>query len=295
MTTSVSGDESQERVEALIRGLRSDQPWALFLGAGASVGAGAPSWKTFVDKAAAEFGIDFDDQVPATNYPLVLQRCHEAAESDDEFWSFVEAKLCGTATPTRLQRLLLKLPFDVFVTSNLDCLLEVPHAERTDVGTPRTLVYPNLPPTKLSDRRLAYIHGRCPCADEPHQKLTAVNSVLTETSYRIGYAEGSTLELAGRTLMGTLRVLFVGASFQDPIFALLMRGLDQIYRDIPIASAHERHYALVSTPTERVNDLSWPGSNWGVVPIWYPVSEGDKHSALTEVAEYLVKLTLGET
>ena len=193
------GDASASRLLELADSLKRLSPqdeWAIFIGAGLSVGSDVPGWNTFLREAGTRFKVSVGT-IDEDNYPRVAQDCLEAAPTPDDFWAFTEERLCGTHGSDHAQRLAIGLPFQLFLTTNFDCLLEAAHSQ-IRAADPRRLVYPDLPARHGCEGRLVYLHGRCDCDKATGQRIRPEHIVFT----RMG-TTGPTI-----TKLGLCRCLF---------------------------------------------------------------------------------------
>jgi hypothetical protein len=287
-------DVSEERLLALAAALQRGDSWALWTGAGLSTAAGLPNWATLVREAAAEFGVAIpanDREIESNAYPALLAECVERAPSEGAFWSFVAARLCG-GTPAPVHGLVASLPFELFLTTNYDCLLEPAHALR-EGPDPRVVAYPDLNVRFVNGGRLIYLHGRCMC-DGAGDPLSEDRVVLTERSYQEAYAERrSTLSALLQLILADFSVLFVGASLSDWQQWQLMetaRQLRSAAEARPGGRPGRDHYAITKAPTSAVGaaaDQTFKGTRFGIRPIFYRPDPSGGHGAVELIARWL--------
>jgi hypothetical protein len=280
------GPFARLRLVELARSLRARrQTWALFAGAGLSLAAGVPDWKQLVLAIAKKFDVACDANASPSVLPDVLDACLEAAETAKDFWAAVSQQVCIESAGTDTQRLLLRLPFEVFATTNLDCILDGLHVGTENVAEPRIVSYPILRTGELAGRRLIHLHGSCECSDEPG---FLADVVLTASSYREAYGDTSMLPLALEALFTTHRVLLIGTSFNDPDLAYVAHSAFK--RLIGHAGSHAQnpHYALVPHDTAEADeaiDWTYAGKRYGIDPIHY-LRDRD-HAALQDILTWL--------
>lgn len=284
-------DLAEERLLSLADALAQGEPWALWAGAGLSCAGGLPSWSGLVRAVAKRFGVPIpgdDAEIASTNYPSILSRC--LASGPHEFWQFIEAKLCG-GTPAAVHDLMVSLPFELYVTTNYDCLLEAAH-ERHSVPSPRVVGYPELNSRYINSRRLVYLHGRCPCSDEA-TTLSEDRVVLTEHSYQQAYEpSGSNLSNLLQSILTDFSILFAGASLNDWQQMRLMEVAREL-RDAATARSGrppQRHLALTMAPTSATGvaaDDTFPGTRFGIYPIFYRPDPTGGHGAVELIARWL--------
>lgn len=288
------GDGSAERLCALSDALRTHhKDWALLVGAGLSCDAGLPSWDTLIRGAATRFNVHVGPDVDEDNYPRVAEECLNRAATPADFWKFVEKEVCGSDVGSRLHDLVVGLPFDLYMTTNFDCLLEIPHSRRT-TPAPSILEYPLLDPRNGRDGRLVYLHGRCRCENPIGSKLDPSRIVLTRTAYTNAYAADADLRMFLTMVFRYMRVVLVGVSLSDfPIRELLRAAFEaREYRGRRGEMVQrERHLAFVSTQHdgEGVTDFAWRGLDYDVAPIYYHNPPGGTHGALVDILDWLTK------
>jgi hypothetical protein len=202
-------DEHQR--EALrISGLARHGRLVAFLGAGASMGAGLPSWRHLLDNLAARADLDeqqrkeFGHLEPRDAGRILDQRLKGhgglAAAVADE----TAAKRCSL-----LHQLVASLPIREAVTTNYDTLFESAwHA--VDGERPRVLPWD----ASSDDRRwLLKLHG---CVNHP------ASIVLSRDDYLRFEAEGVALAGIVQAMLLTRHMLFVGYSLSDDNFHRLV-------------------------------------------------------------------------
>jgi hypothetical protein len=287
-------DVAEERLIALATGLQRGETWALWTGAGLSTAAGLPTWTSLVREAATEFGVDIpanDSEIESNAFPGLLAQCLEQAPSDSEFWTFVAARLCG-GTPAPVHELVATLPFELFLTTNYDCLLEPAHALRGGPD-PRVVAYPDLNVRYVNEGRLIYLHGRCGC-DGGVTALSDDRVELTERSYLEAYAERrSSLSALLQLILADFSVLFIGASLSDWQQWPLMETARHL-RDAAGARAGGRstreHFAITRAPNSAVGeaaDHTFRGTRFGIRPIFYRPDPSGGHGAVELIARWL--------
>lgn len=294
-------DVAEERLLTLADALQRGDSWAVWTGAGLSTAAGLPTWSALVREAATQFGVAIpanDSEIESNAYPALLAECLGRAPDEHDFWSFVAARLCG-GTPAPIHELVASLPFELFLTTNYDCLLEPAHALRSGPD-PRVVAYPDLNVRYVNEGRLTYLHGRCLC-DSAAVGLSDDRVVLTERSYQEAYAERrSTLSALLQLILTDFSVLFIGASLSDWQQWQLMETARHL-RDAAGArtGAPTRvHFAVTKAPTTAVGeaaDLTFKGTRFGIRPIFYRLDPSGGHSAVELIARWLATTLVGRT
>jgi hypothetical protein len=266
--------------------------WAVLIGAGMSTGAGLPTWSTLLDSLGRKFKVDVRD-AHDDNYPFLIQECHDAASNKDDFWQIVEAQLCGSHAAPRTHAYALRVPFALYLTTNLDCLLDDLH-DKLPVPNPRRLVFPDLDSTRADHGRLVYLHGKCECLASPGTRIAPDDVVLTQAAYHQAYVHSGALPTFLLTVFRYMRVLALGFSFSDFQLRFVLDQLASLAeneqrRGRPVARA--RHYALFGTPDPAATDGSFRGLGLGVEPIFYYNPPGAHHQSVSRVLEWLADAT----
>ena len=201
----------------------------LFIGAGASTGAGFPGWKDLLAELAAK--TDLPEDVQAAVLKL------EAPDAADVIGSALDdlqgaiSELFKQDGYSLTHALLASLRVREAVTTNYDTLYEnaaiVPHAKTLKV----------LPRQRRS-------------ADEPwllklHGDIKLHNSiVLTREQYLRFDSDSTPLASVVQSLMVTKHMLFVGYSLSDENFIRLARQVRQLFRAAGTEGRSARTYSL---------------------------------------------------
>jgi hypothetical protein len=226
-----------------LAGFANRQRLALFLGAGVSIGAGAPSWAELLDQMAAQAGItgaelrrfrelSFHDR--AALVELRLQRRASIKQ--------LAAQLVDRQYASLTHFLLAGLPVCEVVTTNYDDLFERASASICDVS-----VLPHRPQPK-APRWILKLHG---CISDP------ASIVLTRQDY-LRYAQHRQA-LAGivQALLITRRLLFVGFGLGDDNFH---RIADEVRRAYPHGERIGTNVVIEDHELQRQlweGDLDW--------------------------------------
>jgi hypothetical protein len=216
---------------------------ALFIGAGVSIGAGAPSWAALLDQMAAQAGITGDE----------LRQFRELSFHDraalielrlgpDASIKQLAAQLVDRKYASLTHLLLAGLPVCEVVTTNYDDLFERASASICDVS-----VLPHRPRSK-APRWILKLHG---CASDP------ASIVLTRQDY-LRYAQHRQA-LAGivQALLITRRLLFVGFGLGDDNFH---RIADEVRRAYPHGERIGTNVVIEDQELQRQlweGDLDW--------------------------------------
>lgn len=301
------GIRSWQRLQALADDLRTgSDSWALFFGAGVSAASKLRGWEAFIREAAATFNVACPppEHLPEDMYPRLAQDCLEAAPSPTDFWALVEAEYCrDDVSPTPSVRQLFELPFELFVTTNFDCLPDSMHDAVANVPGPRRLWYPNINPVALNSRRLVHLHGRCHCKEPAGGRLAGADIVLTEDGYDVAYSDANTtLRTAIDAIFSGYNVLMVGASLADqPIRSVLntVRQREKYREQQPGGPPPNKRYAIVASEwvpdpvDEESLDRQWRGLAMRIEPIFYPNPPGADHADMSKAISQLYSLVNG--
>jgi SIR2-like domain len=301
-TNGIHGDRSAVRVEDLAKDLSSGSSrWALFIGAGLSAAVGVPGWETFLRETAKTLGVPCPPSIPEDLYPKIAQKCLDAAANPDVFYDLVSNAFCSDEPkPLEMHRQLLELPFDLFVTTNFDCLIPFLHqTQLAGVPAPRELAYPNIPVVEMNGKRLVLLHGWCRCV-HPGDPSVDSDIVLTENGYDEGYrAPGAPLPRVLDALFRDFRVLMVGFSLSDfPIRVALNEIMaTERYSSRPLsASGPAKRYAILPTEIsgndDDMLDLSTRFDAFDFEPIFYFNPPRGNHENLAKVIARLHELTV---
>ncbi|HEY1068260.1 MAG TPA: SIR2 family protein [Pirellulales bacterium] len=242
---------------------------SLFLGAGASVGAGLPLWSGLLDSLAEGLGVPRDDARRIRDRLGELEFATYLSRQLGDPSRLSQAVAAIFSTPARrwyyslAQGLLAALPIRETVTTNYDQLFEAawdaasaePISKTSFAPTLRTSIIPHrLRPD--ADRWLMKMHG---CLSQPE------TIVLTRESY-IRYSEQwAALEGILQATLLTRHMLFVGFSFADDNFLRIVDAVRRIVR--PRGTSAEPPHApygtaLMLTDDSVLRSLHEPELRW---------------------------------
>jgi hypothetical protein len=227
----------------------SREDTVLFVGAGASVWAGLPSWPRLVEEladfiertgASAEIvrrELSRNDLLQAASYGVDLL-------TPFAFGEFIRAACRrDSAQPAEIHALIAALKPACFITTNYDQLLE--RAIRRARPDTALLVVSNRQLTETADIVQARAKN---FVFKPHGDVDdAEGVVLTREQYRALRYQKPHVIHALTTLLASRPVVFIGFGLRDPDFFLVKDFLIETYR----GSARD-HYAIVAdaTPAE---------------------------------------------
>jgi hypothetical protein len=177
---------------------------SIFAGAGLSRAAGYVDWRSLLRDIATELKLDIDretDLIAIAQYHLNEKR-HRGRLNQ----SIVE-ELAGSATPTRIHRILARLPISTVWTTNYDQLLERSFEDAGKVVDLK-LTQENLAQTKRGRDVVLYkMHG---CVTQPHEAVVTKDDYEQYERRRPLFVESLKGDLIAKTF------LFAGFSFTDP-------------------------------------------------------------------------------
>jgi hypothetical protein len=229
----------------------------LFLGAGASVGAGLPTWTTLLKLLAADAKLDAPTQKALSELPVLDQariigdRLHQRTAQEGEAVRTLSQAILKHVVANRFSlthAFLANLDITESVTTNYDTLFE----DASEAAGHKTAVLP-YGSASGTDRWLLKMHG---CVNFPE------DIVLTREDFmRYAYRRGA---LAGivQALLITRHMLFVGFSLTDENFQRIADQVRKVVR-LPSASGSSAPSepfgtALLVAPSPLLGEL-WTG------------------------------------
>lgn len=218
----------------------------LFVGAGASAGAGLPSWKALMEHLATDLGVPFTGQDSHDFYLDLAQWYVE--EKGREALGRAVGRLFDDAgaRPTLAHYLLTSLPVRVILTTNYDDLLEralvALRRHPTTVVAQADVVHTSRP----DGVSVVKLHG---------DAVREEGIVLTRDDYDAFFRRRPATALLLEGLLLNQTFLFVGYSLRDPNFR-------QVYSRIAdmLQGAKREAFALavdVSNPTTALAARQW--------------------------------------
>lgn len=271
-----------ELIEAVKKGRA-----AVFVGAGASMPAGLPSWGGLLDelvkKAAETPGVSPEwvkeyaalAKDPSKNLVLASALKDDLAHN---FSKFIEHRFGDDALePTPIHRALVDLPAQFFITTNYDQLLERAYAEKyagkkslntftfRQVGQAASCLFRNKP-------FVLHVHGDA--------KTEPDRVVLTEKDYRLLIHNEAGFQSLLQTLLTTFTLIFVGTSLNDMDVRLLLGFIHSSFH-----GKTPTHYALMSDRGASSAEvrLFFRDFNIEVIPINHADLTGDTVKFLGEL------------
>lgn len=259
---------------------------ALYVGAGASAGAGLPDWRTFLEKMTDKaLGEHLISPTTAKHYRTLAKKPAKylavasglKEDLGSHFEEFIEETFIGSKPrPTALHEAFVELTnLQFIVTTNYDVLIERAFQART----------PDVPVCSFGDvgetqRRLAKreffilkAHGD---ASKPGNGI-----VLTDTDYRnILYRQRAYQSLLA-SMFTMFTMVFIGASMVDPELLLLLNYIADAF---PPTSGPSHYALLAKEDINPVEQKRWL-KDYKVQVI--PYSKANRHEALKEFVGHL--------
>jgi len=219
---------------------------ALFVGSGLSVEAGLPTWKGLllelieeVKKLPYDTTKIVEDYVKLINDPSKYLILAQDLKYNllSGFPDIMERRFNdATLRPAPIHISLLKIPFSYVITTNYDRLLEKAYVRLTG-EIPATL-------TQSNSRDIAYkIWNKEFFILKAHGDITVRKDelIMTESDYRDILFKNPGFQSALQVMFSSKSILFIGTSFTDPDFLLLMRYLHTAYH-----GGGPQHYILIN-------------------------------------------------
>ncbi|MDT7523987.1 SIR2 family protein [Rhodoferax sp. TBRC 17198] len=255
-----------ERLQMLVRRQAIVLP---FIGAGFSVAAGCPSWRSYVVQQAIKGGMDEATtklRLQAGEHELVMDEVIAAQTLDvftREFRSaFENPRIDPSRSPSTE---LIDLFGGAVITTNFDRVLENCHQEVRRPFTEKVVgnedSYRFIKAAFQGEKYLLKLHGNI-----DDQK----NRVLTRQEYDQSYANDRPVPRTLMRVFASFSIVFLGCSLiADRYLSSLKDVFEQNRESMP------DHFAILTAPDDeqelRVRDQFL--ASHGISPIWY--SEGD--------------------
>ena len=224
----------QEFVKRWARALES-RGGSVLIGAGLSISAGYPDWRTLLRDVAKELGLDITNE---TDLAAVAQySINKSAGSKAKMRAAIVDHFPPKADAPRPFKVLARLPLRHVWTTNYDTLIETAwQLERklVDVKSRNADLGHEMP---WAHTILYKMHGS---ADHPADVVIAKDDYELYRKDRPGFLQ----LLAGHLV--SMEMLFLGFSFTDPNLSHLFSSIREAFRgDGP------RHYAIVRKPVRN--------------------------------------------
>ena len=219
---------------------------SLYVGAGLSQSSGLPNWegllKELIDEVkklpydTAQQVNDYAKMITDSNKFLMLASDLKSTLAKN-FFEYLEKRFADQKLiPNNNHILLTDIPFEFIITTNYDQLIEKAYAFN------KHILHPVL--THSSSRDIAYkIWNKEFFILKAHGDINIRKDeiVMTEKDYRDILFKNPGFQSALQVMFSTKSILFVGTSFTDPDFILLMRYLHSAYH-----GGGPTHYILIN-------------------------------------------------
>ncbi len=219
--------------EELITHLKKDN-CSLFVGAGLSVASGLPTWEIMLGELIHEMGkLPFDTDSQKKDYEKMMKDPNKYLMIAEDlkgtlgksFNEYLERRFGDSKLkPNVNHEIIAQINFQFIITTNYDQLLEKAFAFTTHY-LPAVL-------TNTSSRDIAYkIWNKEFFIVKAHGDVNIRKDeiVMTEKDYREIMFKNPGFQSALQVMFSTKSILFVGTSFSDPDFILIMRYLHTAY------------------------------------------------------------------
>jgi hypothetical protein len=211
---------------------------SVFVGAGASVGAGYPTWRSLLRKIASELGLDIDEE---HDLAAVAQHYVNRDRGRSRLTQIIADQFPVRPVPPVL-RVLARLPIRQVWTTNWDSLIETAFSDirrEPDVKERADDLTYELPGTDVTVYKM-------------HGSVRDLANVVLATDdfelYRIK-REAFLRVLAGHLISTSF--LFIGVSFTDPNLGHLLAAIREMYERYAPRGHGQTHYAILRRPQEN--------------------------------------------
>ena len=248
MDTNQTIRRSYEESKRIIQEAQENNQLVLFVGAGASIDSGMPSWSDALDKIKKRLGYEEKEERLIPNDPLKIPQYYFNQRGKNEYRRLMSGifKYGETIPTTSLHQKLMKFNISTIITTNYDHLIEQAAEENGEVmqviSSDTDLPYKNL------GKELIKMHG-----DFEHD-----NFVLKEDDYLNYSSNFKLIENYIKSIIGTKVVLFIGYSFNDPDIKQVFKWSKEILKD------DMRKSYLINVDREYDKDLEDDYQSFGI-------------------------------
>lgn len=253
----------------------------LFVGAGASMAVGLPSWQMLIDHLIEELGLDreviagMNDgyQMLAEFYRLTQGSIGPLRSWLDRNWKVSAERVCKSA----LHRLIVELDFPIVYTTNYDRNLEAAYETH---GKPYAKI--------VNAKDVALAIGGATQIIKYHGDFDDDTSlVLTETDFLDRLAFDSPLDIKFRADALGRTILFIGYSMSDPNIRLLLYRLWGTWA----RSGYERYrppsFVFMPRPNPVQETLL---SHWGITVLTPDKDENEDEALVSFLSDLKTKI-----
>ena len=230
--------EKYKETKRLLRKAMQERQLVLFVGAGASVDAGMPLWKTAIKQIAEKLNLDKDRNLDN----LIVPQYYYNARGRKEYTQLMREifHYYDKLYPGEVHKAIMQFDSETIITTNYDHLIE---QAAEDNGEFLQVISQDLDlPYRKSGKELIKMHG-----DFGHD-----NFVLKEDDYLHYHKNFKLIENYVKSLIGTKTVLFLGYSLNDPdvkhIFSWVKEILDEHF---------QRAYLIVTGRRSDQNEVEY--------------------------------------
>lgn len=219
---------------------------SLFVGAGLSISSGFPTWPKMLEELIKVMGtLPYDTSSQKADYEKMLTDSNKylmIAEDlksllGKKFNEYLEKRFADPSLkPNHNHQFITEIDFQFIITTNYDKLLEKAYAY------PKQLFPAVL--TNTMSRDIAYkIWNKEFFIVKAHGDVNIRKDeiIMTEKDYRDIMFKNPGFQSALQVMFSTKSIIFVGTSFTDPDFLLLMRYLHSAYH-----GGGPTHYILIN-------------------------------------------------
>jgi hypothetical protein len=236
----------QTRIPKELIGALKEKRCAVFVGAGLSISSGLPTWKDLINELIAEVAnLPFNTAGDVEDYKKLIDDPSKylmlAQDIKDSlgkvFFDYLTRRFTDQKIkPTKNHELLINLPLNFIITTNYDNLIEKAYVAK----------YLDIPPTLIfsQSKDIAYkLWNREYFVLKAHGdvRINKEQIIMTENDYREILFKSPGFQSALQVMFSTNTILFIGTSFTDPDFILMMRFLHTAYH-----GGGPTHYMLIN-------------------------------------------------
>lgn len=236
--------KSYDESKRIIQEAQKNNQLVLFVGAGASISSGMPSWSKALNQIGKRLGEEHIDYQKA----LELPQNYFDQRGKKEYTELMRKvfRYGDTLSTAEVHKLIMKFNTSTIITTNYDHLIEQAAEENAEVM--QVISCDKDLPYRKSGKELIKMHG-----DFEHD-----NFVLKEDDYANYSSNFKLIENYIKSIIGSKVVLFIGYSFNDPDTKQIMSWVKNILKD-----DMQRAYLIdVDSDYDRNKELYY--KNWGV-------------------------------
>lgn len=219
---------------------------SIFIGAGLSISSGLPSWKGLLEELIAEVvKLPYDTTTHVEEYNKLINDpakylliAQDIKNTLGKLYFDLLQKIFTNPTlkPSPNHKLIADLPSKFIITTNYDNLIEKAYVVKlSDIPVTLTFTQSKEIAYKLWNKEFFILkaHGDA--------RINKNEVIMTERDYRDILFNSAGFQSALQVMFSTSTILFIGSSFSDPDFILLMRYLHTAYH-----GGGPTHYILMN-------------------------------------------------